>query len=166
MARHSGLARGDNALGSSRFETVRAKGDFFNTGEIIPASGEPDPAWFAEGADGSLVDDGSDEDLEIGDPDEEDLTLAEEDPLDEELDTEDADEDELPDEDLSQLEDEEEDEPTPRVLDDTFDQVSDDDDAVLVVPRQEGEFVCEACFLVKRQEQLAPGGLLICIDCV
>ncbi len=35
-----------------------------------------------------------------------------------------------------------------------------------VLPKQPGEFVCQSCFLVKKQTQLADPARMMCLDCV
>ncbi len=40
------------------------------------------------------------------------------------------------------------------------------DGALRVLPKQPGEFVCQSCFLVKSQGQLADGERMLCRDCV
>ena len=40
------------------------------------------------------------------------------------------------------------------------------DGATRVLPKQPGEFVCQSCFLVKRQTQLADRRRKLCRDCV
>ena len=36
---------------------------------------------------------------------------------------------------------------------------------VVVVPKQEDEFTCMSCFIVKHRSQLAPGSKNICLEC-
>jgi hypothetical protein len=40
------------------------------------------------------------------------------------------------------------------------------DGTLRVLPKQPGEFVCQSCFLVKSETQLADGGRMLCRDCV
>jgi hypothetical protein len=59
------------------------------------------------------------------------------------------------------VEDEEEDEE---------EEVPDNDDrgdgTLRVLPKQPGEFVCQSCFLVKSETQLADSARMLCRDCV
>jgi hypothetical protein len=54
--------------------------------------------------------------------------------------------------------------------DDEDDEVADAEDradgTMRVLPKQPGEFVCQSCFLVKHQGQLADTDRMLCRDCV
>jgi hypothetical protein len=36
---------------------------------------------------------------------------------------------------------------------------------VVVLPKQQDEFTCMECFIVKHRTQLAPGSKTVCIEC-
>lgn len=150
-------------------------GDEFEEDDIELDDADIDEEDLEEGADDLVDDDELVEDDELPDEDEEDDSdtaaakrpakgsdeEADEDDL-EELDPDDveADLDTILKDRIAAADDEEEDE------EDEVVDVDDRGDTNKIQPRRPGEFVCQSCFLLKPQSQLADSKNLLCADCV